>query len=641
MKLTVERKPASLVVLDITADDDEFAEAMTRAVRKVSRNVQLPGFRKGKAPRSMIERAYGREVFLQEAADEVMERLYRDALRQEDVTPVGEPNVEIVALEPVNFVVTVPVYPTIDAGDYSDVRVEPVDAAVADDEVDEVLERLRKAQSPWVDLREERTPTEGDQVIVDYEVLDGDTPFQEPVTDATFVLGETNLLVQLRDKIEEMNPGQTDTFDLVFAEDDETADPSIRGKSLTYSVTLKSVKERDLLPLDDEFAKTVADADSLDALRRQIREDIHQGKTTDGRTGIVNQIIEAIAERATIDPPDTMIDEEVEHQLNHFKENLGRSGTPYEGYLRLQNMTEDALKAELRPEAVRRLRNSLLLQELAKREEIEVTDEDLEPEIARMMEIVNTPQAEAQPTEVEEGTETDADGLDEGDLEALAETEAALDEPPLTADDIAAQRAQMEQFYRSDYFRNMLRNQVFERKLTDRLIEIATDGKGAVLNAWEAPAPGAGSFAGSASTAAATDDPASADASETETPGAAATEAPDTADDAVMASVEGEAEAEPDAAASQATAVAERPDSLPAEGEGVDWVAGDGTNNVPEGFTIKGNASSRIYHPESSPSYENTIAEVYFATPEAAERAGYRMPKSLQRASEASAGDEG
>lgn len=640
MKLTVERKPASLVVLDITADDDEFAEAMTRAIRKVSRNIQLPGFRKGKAPRSMIERAYGREVFLQEAADEVMERLYRDALKQEDVTPVGEPNVEIVALEPVNFVVTVPVYPTIDAGDYSDVRVEPVDAAVADDEVDEVLERLRKAQSPWVDLREERTPTEGDQVIVDYEVLDGDTPFQDPVTDATFVLGETNLLVQLRNKIEEMTPGQTDTFDLAFAEDDETADPSIRGKSLTYSVTLKSVKERDLLPLDDEFAKTVADADSLDALRRQIREDIHQGKTTDGRTGIVNQIIEAIAERATIDPPDTMIDEEVEHQLNHFKENLARSGTPYEGYLRLQNMTEDDLKAELRPEAVRRLRNSLLLQELAKREEIEVTDEDLEPEIARMMELVNTPPAEAQSTDV--GTDTEADALDEDDPEALAETEAGLDEPPLTADDIAAQRAQMEQFYRSDYFKNMLRNQVFERKLTDRLIEIATDGKGAVLNAWEASATGADSSAGLDSAAEATDDVTPADAPVAEAPAATSSDATDTAaDDAVMASSEHDGDGESDAAASRATAVAERSGNLPAEGEGTDWFAGDGTNEVPEGFPIKGNASSLIYHPESSPSYDNTIAEVYFATPEAAEQAGYRLPKSLQRASEASASAEG
>lgn len=595
MKLNVERKPASLVVLDITADDDEFAEAMTKAVRKVSRDIQLPGFRKGKAPRSMIERSYGRDVFLREAADEVMERLYRDALKQEDVTPVGEPSVEIVELEPVNFVVTVPVYPTIEVGDYTSIRVDPVDAAVDDSEVDEVLDRLRKARSPWVDLREERKPTEGDQVTVDYEVMDGDTPFQDPVVDAVFVLGETNLLIQLREKIEEMNVGDSDTFELVFDEDDETADPSIRGKSLTYSVTLKSVKERDLLPLDDEFAKTVAEAESLEDLRNQVREDIHQGKTTDGRTGVVNRIINDMAEQATIDPPEAMIDEETEHQLNHFKENLARSNTPYEGYLRLQNKTEDDLKADLRPEAARRLRNSLLLQELAKRENIEVSDEEIESEIAAL-----------------------------NVLPAGAE-----------GDEAQAQLARMQQFYQSDYFRNMLRNELFERKLTDRLIEIATEGRGAVLNAWEAPSPVATSPAAvdAGATAAPDDDASVTDVPVAEVDTSTSTEAP--ASMAAEGTGATSGEGDRDADTSEARNVKGGSSKLPAEGEGVDWVPGTGTNDIPDGFPIKGNASSHIYHPPESSSYDNTVAEIYFATPEAAERAGYRPPKSLEKAGEA------
>jgi trigger factor len=634
VKLNVERKPASLVVFDITADDDEFAEAMTKAVRKVSRDIQLPGFRKGKAPRSMIERSYGREVFLREAADEVMERLYRDALKQEDVTPVGEPSVEIVELEPVNFVVTVPVYPTIEVGDYTSIRVDPVDAAVDDSEVDEVLDRLRKAQSPWVDLREERKPAEGDQVTVDYEVMDGDTPFQDPVVDAVFVLGETNLLTQLREKIEEMNVGDSDTFELVFDEDDETADPSIRGKSLTYSVTLKSVKERDLLPLDDEFAKTVAEAESLEDLRNQVREDIHQGKTAEARTGVLNQIINDMAEQATIDPPEAMIDEEIEHQLNHFKETLARSNTPYEGYLRLQNKTEDDLKEDLRPEAVRRLRTSLLLQELAKRENIEVTDEDIEPEIARMIDVITTPPTDAELDEIETELET----LDEEDLEALDEAGAELDElPPVSPEEAEAQLARMQEFYRSDYFQNMLRSQLFERKLTDRLIEIATEGRGAVLNAWEASSPVATSpeAVDAGATAAPDDDASVTDVPVAEVDTSTSTEAP--ASTAAEGTGATSGEGDRDADTSEASNAKGRSSKLPAEGEGVDWVPGTGTNDIPDGFTIKGNASSHIYHPPESPSYDNTVAEIYFATPEAAERAGYRPPKSLEKAGEATA----
>ncbi|MBA2248516.1 MAG: trigger factor, partial [Chloroflexia bacterium] len=550
MKLNVERKPASLVVFDITADDDEFAEAMARAVRKVSRDVQVPGFRKGKAPRSMVERLYGREVFLREAADDVMERLYRDALKQEDITPVGEPSVEIVDLEPVNFVVTIPVYPKIELGDYASVRVDPVDAAVDEADVEEVIQRLQKGQSPWIEISEARTPAEGDQVTIDYEVMDGDQPFQDPVADAVFILGETNLLTPLREKIEEMKVGETATFELVFDEEDETADPTIRGKALSYTVTLKAHKERQAVELDDEFATTVAGAASMDDLRNQIRLDIHQGKTTNGRTEIVNRIVERMLESATVDPPQTMIDEETEHQLQHFKETLERSNTPYESYLRLQDKTEDDLKEELRPEAVRRLRSSLLLAELGRAEAVEVGDEEIAAEIDRLTNLVGPELASGMTgdaledaaagddelsgssgtpvTEIEadlavaeamagddeealnlmpapstdeeianaeqvvaqmEAEGVDFDPLDEinaletagGPLEVLndelnAALGTGLDEPPTSPGEAQAQSARMRQFYESDYFRNMLRTELFERKLTDRLIEIATEG---------------------------------------------------------------------------------------------------------------------------------------------------------------------
>ena len=448
MKLTTERKPGSLIELNITAEDQEFQDALNKAISKQARNLQIPGFRKGKAPRHMIERYYGRDAFLRDAADEVMDRLYREALEQEDIRPVGEPSVEIVELEPVNFIVTVPVYPTLELGDYASVRVDSADAAVTDEDVQQVLDRLQKQQSSWVEISD-RKPLAGDQVTIDYSVKDGEADFQEPVTDAVWVLGETNLLPQLQDKIEELNVGDTESFDLVFEEDDESADPQIRGKQLTYSVTLKGLKTRELKEIDDEFAKTVAGAESVEDLMQQIRDDIHQGKTTEMRTEVLNSIVDQISELTELDLPEAMIDDEVEHQLGHRKQELEQQGMQWEQMLRMSNATDEDVKADMRPDAIKRLKSSMILQEIARVENIEIADEDIDAEIDRV---------------------------------------AGADLNPDSADEEARGRAQrLREVYNSDYFRNVLRNDMFEKKLTDRLIEIATEGRGAVINGWVQP----------------------------------------------------------------------------------------------------------------------------------------------------------
>ena len=587
-------------MLDITADDDEFAQSMDRAFRRVAKDIQIPGFRKGKAPRGIIERYYGREVFLRDAADDVMDTLYRQALQQEEITPVGEPDVEIVELEPVNFKVIVPVYPSIEPGDYASVRVDPEDASISEDDVTEVLDRLQKSQATWIDPSEPRTPREGDQVNVDYEVKDGDEDFQDPIKDAQFILGETNLLTQLRERIEEMHVGDTETFELAFDESDETADPSIRGKSLTYTVTLNSIKERELAEIDDEFAKSVADAASVEDLKQQIRDDVHQGKTSEARTSVVNAIINSIAENAEVDPPSVMVDEEVEHQLNQLKQSLGQSGTPYEAYLRAQGKSEDEVKQDLRPDAERRLRNSLLLQEIARREKVEVTDEDIDTELDRML-------------------------------------------GPMTGDDEGNEQQQrMREMYRSDYFKNMIRNDLFERKLTDHLIEMATEGKGAVLNGWEPKEDGATAAVASTTesgddeTAGAVEAARAADAAG-ESGSAAPADADaltDEATNSVVTSETADTGEEPEGVVTIDTgSVEEAAEEFPAlEGDsGEGWIKGDGENNVPDGYPIKGNGGSMIYHPQESRSYENTVAEYYFASAEVAESYGFRAPKGLKK----------
>lgn len=437
MKLTVERLPESQVRLDITAEDAEFAEAVEKAAKKVSRDITLPGFRKGHVPRHMIERMYGREVFLEEAGRLIMDDLYRKALEQEEITPVGNPEVQITQMDPVAFTVEVPVYPTVDPGDYTSVRVEPQDASIQESDVDEVLQRLRKASSPWVDPAEERKPVEGDQVSLDLAIFENDEPFQDPIENAQFIIGESQLFEGLRDAVLELTPGETGEAIITFAEDDEAAADKLRGKTLKYVVTLKGIKERELLEVDDEFAKTYAGEESAEALIAAIRKDLHQAKTTETRSAVLNQIIDAVADGATLEIPSVMIDEAVTEEVARVRQRLQMQRGSLEAFLRSSGQTEDEFKEELRPEVAKRLRNSLVLREIAEREGITVSDEDIEAEIERITSAAPNPE-------------------------------------------------QMQQVYGADrYMRSMLRNEIYDERLSNHLITSATEGKGATLNGYD------------------------------------------------------------------------------------------------------------------------------------------------------------
>ena len=349
-----------------------------------------------------------------------------------------------------------PVFPVVEPGNYRDVRVDPIDAAVDDAAVDELVETLRKAHSPWVDPQNEglqvgadlaltpksRHPRDGDQVTIDYTVQQEGEDAEEPVTDAVFVIGESGLLEPIEDAIRGLRVGESTGFSVPFAEDDETVDASVRGKTLEYTVTLKGLKERDLLPLDDDFAKTAGDVDTMDELRRNIREDIHQARTRNARGDVLSQTIAKMAEGAQIDLPEPMVDRAVEDDVRSLRGRLAQQGASLEAYIRTLETTEDDLRAELRPAASERLRNSLLLRAIAEKEEVAVAGDELDAAVERL---------------------------------AFAAQQSGQDERAAS-------------FARSERIRGMLESELFERQLADRLIDIATEGRGAVVNPWIPPA---------------------------------------------------------------------------------------------------------------------------------------------------------
>jgi trigger factor len=559
VKLTVERLPESQLLLDIVADEKEVNEAMDRAYRTVSRQVRVPGFRPGKAPRSVIDRLYGREIYMEEAHRVVVDKLYREAVKQEEIIPVGQPSVEITEVEPLSFKVTVPVFPAIEVGDYQSVRVDPRDAAVDESDVEEVLSRLQKSNSPWVAVEEDRNPVEGDQITIDLSVSDNGEEFDQPIEDAKFIIGESNLFDQLRTVIEGMKPGETAETEISFGEDDEAVNERVRGKTLGYTITLKGIEERPIAELNDEFAQSAAGIDTLEGLRDAIRADVHQGKTTETRNAVFSEIIDKIAEGATLDLPSVMIDDAVTEEIKATEQRLSQQGLTIEAYLRMQGQTEDDLREELRPGVARRLRNSLLLREIAEKEGIAVVDEDIDAEIAS----------------ITSGSENSQ---------------------------------QLRDLYgKEGYFRRMLRDDLFDRKLTDRVVELATEGKGAVINGYVEP-----------EVTAEGDEIIEVTGEVSEPMGIAAE--PEASEETAKKPARSRKKA-----AEETATETELPQGA---------VAGDGTSDCPNGFPLKGNASSMLYHAPGTPSYDATVPEMCFASDEDAVAAGYKPSKATQKANE-------
>lgn len=435
MQVTVERMPGSTVSLDIYADPDEFAVAVDKTYRKIAKDINIPGFRRGKAPRHIIEGMVGREAVIEEAGRDMMDDLFRRAVEQESLVPVGDPRVGMLQVDPIGFNVLIEVFPTVTLGDYTSVRIEPREVELEDSEIQDVLDQLQRQHSEWVEPETPRSPRDGDQITIDLDVFEGDEPFQQPTRDATFVIGETPLFDSIVEAVKMMQPDSQAQITLAFDDDDETVAPDLRGKELRYDLTLKAVKQPVKPELDDDLAKKVGEQyESFAQMREQIEKDLLRNKAQQARNEVITEAINTIAETAEVDIPTSMVDKEIEDEMTQFRSRLAQQRLSMDEYLASNGQTLEELREEIRPNAQRRIRNSLVLQEIAKTEGLEVTDADIDAEIDR--------------------------------LTAPAENPERLRE-----------------LYRSDYFRGLLESETFDRKLQARVLEIVTEGRGALTGA--------------------------------------------------------------------------------------------------------------------------------------------------------------
>lgn len=378
MKITVEKTPQSEAVLDVELDWDEVEKASDRAYHKLAQKYTVPGFRRGHAPRSILERMIGKDAIYQEGLDDLINQSYKQAVTEHNLTPIGQADVDAEPMEPgqpFHFKATVPILSPVELGDYHSLHFEKEDVSVTDEDVEKVLTDYQNQQAIWVPV--ERPAQIGDHVSVNLKLEVGDKTVSD-LKDNEFELTDERpgLFAGMDAHIVGMSEGDSKEFTTTLPED--YTNENLAGKEARYNVTIKAVKEKELPPLDDELAKGAGKYENLEALRQAIRSDLLQRRTTQAQRDLEAKVLEAVNEQAKVEMHHILVEEEADqlyHQMEHL---LQQQQMSMDQFLMLSQKTEEQYKKELEPEAEKNAKTELVLEAIADQEGISVSDRELQ-----------------------------------------------------------------------------------------------------------------------------------------------------------------------------------------------------------------------------------------------------------------------
>jgi trigger factor len=377
MKVTVDRSAESEAVLNVELEWGEVEKASDKAYHKLAQKYTVPGFRRGHAPRSMLERMIGKETIYQEGLEDLIETTYREAIRSNDLTPLGRPDVDAPGIEmgqPYTYVAHVPVQPPVELGDYRSVHVPLPATEVSDQEVADLLERVRQDQAMW--LPAERPAEIGDKVSVDLKLTVGDRTISD-LKDNEFELSDerAGIFSGMDQHIIGLSEGDSKDFTTEVPKD--YANSELAGQEANYQVSIKAVKYRELPELDDELAKTIGEYETLDALRDAVREQLRSQKESEARRETREAVLKAVTDQAKGEVHPVLVHEEVDAMVDETKRMLEQSRISFEQYLIMMQKSEEQHREEIEPQARERAKRDLVLDAVAAAENIAVTDEEI------------------------------------------------------------------------------------------------------------------------------------------------------------------------------------------------------------------------------------------------------------------------
>ena len=385
MSLQVEKLENNTAKLTIEVPAEEVEKAIESAYQKSKSKFSIPGFRKGKVPRKMIEKMYGVGVFYEDAVNSMIPGAYADAATESELEIVAQPEIDIVQIEagkPFIFTAEVVLKPEVELGKYKGIEVEAKDTTVTDEEVDAELAKVQEQNSRLV-AADDKEVENGDQVTIDFEgFVDGVAFEGGKGEDYPLTIGSHSFIDTFEDQLVGKKVGDEVEVNVTFPEQYQAEE--LAGKPAMFKVNIKEIKVKELPELDDDFAQDISEFDTLAEYKEDVKKKLQEQKEAAAKRDKEDEAIRKIIDKSKMELPEPMIEMQVQNIINDFATRISQQGLSMEQYMQFSGATIDSLKEQVRPDAIERIQSSLVLEEIAKAENIEVSDEELDKEFERL-----------------------------------------------------------------------------------------------------------------------------------------------------------------------------------------------------------------------------------------------------------------
>ena len=390
MSVQVENLEKSMAKLTVTVSAEDFEKALQRAYQKQKKNISIPGFRKGKVPRQVIEKMYGAGVFYEDAANSILPGAYADAAKESGLDITSTPQIDVTQIEKGKdfiFTATVALKPDVVLGQYKGVEVPKPDRTVTDEDVEKALKEEQEKNARQITV-EDGGAENGDSVVMDYEgKIDGE-PFEGgSAKNHTLVLGSGSFIPGFEDGLLGVKGGETRDVEVTFPEDYHAEE--LKGKKAVFTCKVEKVTRKELPELDDEFAQEVSEFDTLDAYKADVRKNLETKKEEAARQEIKDNAVSKAAQNSTIEIPAPMIDTQADRMIDNFARRLQAQGMSMQQYMQFTGSDENVMREQVKPQAEIQIRNQLTLEKIAEAENIQVSDEEVDQEIEKMAKAYN------------------------------------------------------------------------------------------------------------------------------------------------------------------------------------------------------------------------------------------------------------
>ncbi|GAB6138879.1 trigger factor [Halanaerobaculum tunisiense] len=386
MKVNTEELEGNNIVVDVEVEEERVDEALQQAYQKVVKDVEVPGFRKGKVPRKILEQKYGAEVLHKDALDILIPQAYQEAVQEADIEPIAKPEITDVFIEegePATFTAEVEVKPEVELGEYQDLDVEAEEIEITDEQIEQELDARRHKHAQLV-ATDRDTVDNGDHVTIDFAgAVDGE-PFEGgSAEDYNLEIGSEQFIPGFEEQLVGAKVGQEVEVEVTFPSDYQKEE--LAGEEAVFAVTVKEIKEKEVPELDDEFAKDL-EFESLAELKQSIEDEIAEREEQRVEREYQNELVAAVAENAEVNVPETMVEDEIDNMVNQFRMQAQQQGIDFEEYLEMTGMSEEELREQHREDAADRVESNLVLEAIAAEEGIEVAEEEIDEQVTEIAE---------------------------------------------------------------------------------------------------------------------------------------------------------------------------------------------------------------------------------------------------------------